>query len=277
MKNFTKSLFISAFPVFALIIFIKTIANANFNSSNIGLLISSITVVIFFAMLFIRPVARTTKNLSFYSTFIVIGFALNLFNFEQKTLVISVGLALGWLAYLTWYSSFNSRDTSILQEGKTLPDFVLENENSEKITLKDLKGDFKIFLFYRGNWCPLCMAQIKEVVAQYKELEKRNTTMVLVSSQPHKFTKSLAKKHSVPFKFLVDVKNKVAKQLGILHENGLPAGFQVFGYDSDVVLPTVIITDEDNKIIFADLTDNYRVRPEPETFIKIIDRYKRLN
>ena len=117
------------------------------------------------------------------------------------------------------------------------------------------------------------MAQIQEVVNQYKELEKRNTTMVLISSQPHKFTENLAKKHKVPFHFLVDSDNIVAKQLGILHKNGLPAGFQVFGYDADVILPTVLITDKNNKIIFADLTDNYRVRPEPETFIKVIDNY----
>ena len=36
-------------------------------------------------------------------------------------------------------------------------------------------------------------------------------------------------------------------------------------------LPTVIITDAKGKIVFADLTDNYRVRPEPETFLKVID------
>ena len=274
MKNFIKSLFISGFPVFALIIFVKTIINANFNISNIGILISSITVVIFFSMLFIKPVARTTKTLTFYSSLIILGFILNLFNFEQKSLLIAVGLALGWLAYLTWYSSFNSRNTSVLEVGKILPDFTLKNGESKQMSLNDLSGDFKIFIFYRGNWCPLCMAQIKEVVNEYKELEKRNTDMVLVSSQPHKFTKSLANKHKVPFHFLVDKNNTVAKQLGILHENGLPAGFQVFGYESDVVLPTVIITDKDNKIIFADLTDNYRVRPEPETFIKIIDNYK---
>lgn len=225
-------------------------------------------------MLFIKPVARTTKKLRFYSTLIVLGLALNLFNFEQQSLLISVSLALGWLAYLTWYSSFNSRNTSVLEIGNTFPNFILENGQKEKISMNNLTGDFKIFLFYRGNWCPLCIAQIKEVVNQYKELDKRNTDMVLVSSQPHKFTLNLAKKHKVPFHFLVDNDNKTAKQLGILHENGLPAGFQIFGYNSDVVLPTVIITDKNNKIIFADLTDNYRVRPEPETFIKIIDNYK---
>ena len=115
------------------------------------------------------------------------------------------------------------------------------------------------------------MAQIKEVVQQYKELEKRGIEMILVSPQPHTFTRSLSKKHKVPFHFLVDTNSTVAKQLGIFHENGLPAGFQTFGYSSDTVLPTVIITDEHLKIIFADLTDNYRVRPEPQTFIQIID------
>lgn len=273
MKNIYKSLFISGFPVFSLIIFIKTIINIDFNINEIGLLISSLTVIVFFSMLFIKPVARTTKNLQFYSTFIVIGFVLNLFNFEQKSLLIAVILTLGWLAYLTWYSSFNFRDASILSVGKTLPNFILKNSQEEDISIDNLSGDFNIFIFYRGNWCPLCMAQIQEVVNQYKELEKRNTNMVLISSQPHKFTENLAKKHKVPFHFLVDSNNIVAKQLGILHKNGLPAGFQVFGYDADVILPTVLITDKNNKIIFADLTDNYRVRPEPENFIKVIDNY----
>lgn len=273
MKNIYKSLFISGFPVFSLIIFIKTIINIDFNINEIGLLISSLTVIVFFSMLFIKPVARTTKNLQFYSTFIVIGFVLNLFNFEQKSLLIAVILTLGWLAYLTWYSSFNFRNTSILDVGKTLPNFTLKNNQEEDISIDNLSGDFNIFIFYRGNWCPLCMAQIQEVVNQYRELEKRNTNMVLISSQPHKFTENLAKKHKVPFHFLVDSDNIVAKQLGILHKNGLPAGFQVFGYDTDVILPTVLITDKNNKIIFADLTDNYRIRPEPETFIKVIDNY----
>ncbi len=48
-------------------------------------------------------------------------------------------------------------------------------------------------------------------------------------------------------------------------------GLQTLGYNKDTVIPTVIITDKDGKLIYVDLTDNYRVRPEPEIFIKIID------
>lgn len=274
MKNFIKSLFISAFPVYALVIFIKTLLTNSFSLHNIGVLVSSIAVVLFFLMLFIKPVARTTKTLTFYSALISIGFALNLLDFNRDSLLIPLSIALGWLAYLTWYSTFNSRDMSVLDFGKKLPEFSLENTENEMVNSNSFTGDFKIFIFYRGNWCPLCMAQIKEVVREYKELEKRKVDMLLISSQPHKFTKSLAKKHQVPFHFLRDIDNKVAKQLKIVHENGLPAGFQVLGYESDVVLPTVIITDKNDKIIFADLTDNYRVRPEPATFLRIIDNYK---
>ena len=274
MKNITKSLFISVFPVFALVVFIKTFIEINFTIHSIGLLISALSVVIFFLMLFIKPVARTSKTLSFYSTPIVLGLLLNLIDFNRNSLLIALSIALGWLTYLTWYSTFLKRETTILEVGKKLPEFSLENVNKELININSFKGDFKIMLFYRGNWCPLCMAQIKEVVNQYKELDKRNIDMLLVSSQPHKFTKNLAEKHQVPFHFLRDVDNTVAKQLKIIHKNGLPAGFHVFGYESDVVLPTVIITDKNNKIIFADLTDNYRVRPEPETFLKIIDNYR---
>ncbi|WP_255409408.1 redoxin domain-containing protein [Aquimarina sp. I32.4] len=94
---------------------------------------------------------------------------------------------------------------------------------------------------------------------------------MLISPQPHQNTKALAKKFSLNFNYLIDQNNKVANQLQILSKNGLPMGLQTLGYNKDTVIPTVIITDKDGKLIYVDLTDNYRVRPEPEIFIKIID------
>jgi peroxiredoxin len=227
MKNILKSLFINILPVLSLVVFITTIINSNFNNSDIGLLMSSLAIVAFFALLFIKPIARTSRTLGGYSTIVFIGFVLNLFNFEKNALLISLGLSVGWLLYLNWYSSFKSRDTSVLEVGKKLPNLTLENSNKEAVEISSFNGNYQIFLFYRGNWCPLCMAQIKEAANQYKELAERNVDMVLVSSQPHKYTKNISEKYKVPFHFLIDIKNKAAKKLGILHENGLPAGFWV--------------------------------------------------
>ncbi len=115
------------------------------------------------------------------------------------------------------------------------------------------------------------MAQIKEIASQYKELEKRNVNIVFISPQPHKQTKTLAKKFNLNFNFLIDHKGKVAQQLNILSKNGLPIGLQTLGYNSDTVMPTVLITNKEGKIVFVDLTNNYRVRPEPKTFLRILD------
>jgi len=114
------------------------------------------------------------------------------------------------------------------------------------------------------------MAQIKEIAVQYQQLADHGVQIVLISPQPHKHTQKLAQRFEVPFIYLVDSGNKVARQLNLLAKNGLPFGMQLLGYDSDTVMPTVIITDDEGKIIFADLTDNYRVRPEPETFMRVL-------
>ena len=72
------------------------------------------------------------------------------------------------------------------------------------------------------------------------------------------------------FDFLTDEGNRAARTLGIESPNGIPMGMQVLGYASDTVLPTVILTNAQGEIVFADQTDNYRVRPEPEVFEKLI-------
>lgn len=67
-----------------------------------------------------------------------------------------------------------------------------------------------------------------------------------------------------------DAGNEAAKTLGIDARFGTPMGMQAFGYDSHTVLPTVIITDASGLVIWTDETDNYRVRPDPETYLKVL-------
>ena len=286
MKNILKSIFISVFPalaIYAMIVSCINLVQQGFSYRYLGLLINSSTIVFFFAGLFLKPQARTSKKLNRYTIIIAIGFLINVVlgsYFENNNLFLSslnVLLLLSWNAYIIWYSEFESRSvgrkSDSLKIGNQLPIFKVEDISKNIISSETFIGKPSIYLFYRGNWCPLCMAQIKEIAAQYKELEKRGVTMNFISPQPHNYSNKLAEKYHLGFNFLTDTNNKVAKQLGIFSENGIPAGFQVFGYDSDTVLPTVIITDASGKIIFLDETDNYRVRPEPGTFLRVIDEY----
>lgn len=278
LKNILRSLFISVFPFAALLMFIYSniqFFEIGFSLGILGSLLISGFIVTFFAGIFIKPRARTDVNLKFHSTGIVIGAVLSVaVLFIEKVnpiqIATTIALGIGWILYLKWYSIFKDRTNKALEVGNQIAEFRLENSEKEQVSSSLFLGNPSIFLFYRGNWCPLCMAQIKEIAAKYEELNKLGINTVLISPQPHKQTKNLAEKYLLNFNFLVDYKNKVAQQLGISVENGIPAGFQVLGYDSDTVMPTVVITDKAGKIIFADLTDNYRVRPEPEVFLDII-------
>jgi peroxiredoxin len=175
-----------------------------------------------------------------------------------------------FLVYDYWYSSFNDRKSDQLEPGQLLPSFELTNVAGDTVTSSALTDRATVWIFYRGNWCPLCMAQIKEVAAQYKELEDLGVRVALVSPQPHKFTEGLAKKFDVNFDFLTDKGNQAARALGIAHAFGLPMGMQVLGYSSETVMPTVIITEAGGRILWVDETDNYRVRPEPGTYLDVL-------
>lgn len=173
------------------------------------------------------------------------------------------------LLYVLWYSRFGRRDSPALQVGATLPELTFDTANGEAFSIANLNAPL-LLVFYRGNWCPLCMAQIKEIAAQYQALAEKGVQLLMISPQSHDNTASLAQKFDVPMQFLVDRDLRAAKALGIEALAGLPAGLEALGYDSDTVMPTVIITDRNRTILFADQTDNYRVRPEPETFLRVL-------
>ena len=82
----------------------------------------------------------------------------------------------------------------------------------------------------------------------------------------------MAKKLALPtsFEILQDDDLRAAKALGIADIGGSPAGMS--GYPADTVMATVIGLDENGKVIFGDETDNYRVRPHPDTFLHVFEK-----
>ena len=271
-----KSIFISAATTYWLAVFIGALIEGfSYKEWHFGLLLSTVGPVLFLARLFIFKTPRTSRNPIVILLLLIVGFSLEVFYFVDAGGVPDAMLLSGfsfvlWLIYIFWYSVFPNRNREVLEIGKTLAHLNFIDQNGNTVNTDSFEGKKLIYLFYRGNWCPLCMAQIKEISEQYRELNELGAEVLLISPQPHKFTVSLARKMDVPFWFLTDIGGRVAKQLGIYVKGGTPFGMEVVGFDSDTVLPTVLITDETGTILYTDQTDNYRVRPEPETFLKVL-------
>ena len=277
-----KSLYVSSFLTVAFAIAGYAIWQLSAGADVVpwtGALLASlpISVVMGFWMLF-KSVSRTSENMPGTTGLSIAGVVMAALplagiggTFDAVPLALALVGAAGLQLYVRWYSVYGRTPSSSLQVGKTLPSFVLEDAKGNEVSSDDFRGAPTVMLFYRGNWCPLCMAQIKEVAGLYRELDKRGAKVRLVSPQPHDNTQSLADRFDVPFDFLVDPGNRVASQLEIISPDGIPMGMTALGYDHDTVMPTVVITDADGKILFCDQTDNYRVRPEPDVFLQVLD------
>jgi len=238
------------------------------------LLVSAPFVIVISWLMSFRNIARTSAR---FPTLILLGTAgvlLATWGYAQggspKAPLLAIVAWVGLVGYAFWYSSFNRQLSEHLQVGNTLPIFELKDLAGRTVSSTSLSIKPTIWIFYRGNWCPLCMAQIKELVSRYRDIEALGVRVALVSPQPHKYTIELATKMNAPFDFLTDEGCRAANALGIEQPCGLPMGMQVLGYDSDTVLPTVVITDTGGRIVWAHETDNYRIRPEPDIYLEVL-------
>jgi peroxiredoxin len=236
----------------------------------VGALVAIAPLVAFMSSLMLFQRARTARNQYPLLALALVGTVISFVGFESPASWYAFFLGLmATFIYVFWYSIFDRSAQTVIAVGATLPELELFDGVGKPIT--PTAGKHGLYMFIRGNWCPLCMAQVKEIAAQYGELEARGVEVFLISRQPAANTQALAKRFNAPIRFCVDEEGKLARQLGIEHIGGLPFLMGPLGYDSDSALPTVVITDPSRRIIFADLTDNYRVRPEPSTFLAALD------
>ena len=274
--NLLKSVFISAFiswlAVVSIYAFTQVLRGTEPLLSWLGLALSAFAPLVFFIKIFLFKSPRTPRHPIEYSILSGLGLAVTMamsYRHEQAAGAIHIWAGvtvIAWLVYLHWYSVFHDRDAPLLRAGSPLPDFRLESLDGHIVSSESFKAKPHLLLFYRGNWCPFCTAQIEELAADYKQLEELGLTVVLISPQSISKNQSLAARFDIPMIFLRDPDSTAAKQLGILHKWGTPMGMQLLGYQSDTVLPTVIVTNAQGQIIYSDQTDNYRVRPDPKVF-----------
>lgn len=237
--------------------------------ATVGAIVAIAPLVTFMLSLAVVRRPRTSRNLYGVLALAVAGTALSFAFFASPAswfaLVLGLVPAVG---YVFWYSLLDrSAAGGSLRVGATLPSFELRDAAGQLIPQDERNAS--LYMFVRGNWCPLCVAQVRELAAHYRDLEARGAEVFLISPQPEKHTAALSKRFDAPMRFVVDRDARIAKQLGIEHVGGVPFGVPG-GYDSTSVLPTVIITDANRRIIFVDTTDNYRVRPEVSAFLEAL-------
>ena len=87
--------------------------------------------------------------------------------------------------------------------------------------------------------------------------------IVAVSVDPADVARKHSEKQGYTFTFLSDTKAEVIRRYDLLHAGG-------FG-GADIARPAEFLLDADGKVLWLNLTENYKVRSKAEEILKVMD------
>jgi peroxiredoxin len=156
-----------------------------------------------------------------------------------------------------------------LRTGSPLPDFSATDEQGNPLRSVELHGSPSVILFVRGNWCPFCTRQVNDMTQHYRDIVDLGARLVLITPRPLETTRRVASFFEVEFEFWLDDELSIARQLGLLQENGVPGGYSK-EYGRDTVWPTSLVVDAAGIIRYTELSKHISDRPDPAVLLREI-------
>ena len=102
-----------------------------------------------------------------------------------------------------------------LQAGDKAPQFSLQNQNDETVSLSDFAGKKVLVYFYPKAMTPGCTVQAQGLRDSKEELVAKNVEILGISPDPVKRLPKFADKESLNFTLLSDEDHAVADAFGV--------------------------------------------------------------
>lgn len=171
---------------------------------------------------------------------------------------------------------------NILPVGAHAPDFELPDTRKHLVRSAELRAHGKlVIVFYRGRWCPYCIADLEAFRDLYPEIERRGASLVAISPQKLQHSDYTATQHKLAFPVLSDAGNAVARQFGLvyevpeyLREHYLRIFVNLPNANGDaswtLPLPALYVVDRDGTVLFAEAQADFRRRTEPTDILELL-------
>ncbi|MBU2938678.1 thioredoxin-dependent thiol peroxidase [Lacinutrix sp. C3R15] len=105
-----------------------------------------------------------------------------------------------------------------LQVGDTVPNFTVNNQDGQAISLSDYKGKKLIVFFYPKASTPGCTAEACNLRDNYKVLQEQGYELLGVSADSEKRQTNFKNKYEFPFPLLADEEKEVINAFGVWGE-----------------------------------------------------------
>ncbi len=77
-------------------------------------------------------------------------------------------------------------------------------------------------------------------------------------------TRPIVAAHGFGFPLLSDPHGRALDAFGVRHVGG--------GMDGDIARPAVFVVDREGRVVWRELTDNWRVRVRPDQILRVVDQ-----
>jgi peroxiredoxin Q/BCP len=109
----------------------------------------------------------------------------------------------------------------MLKAGDTAPDFALEDQNGDDLTLSDLRGQTVVLYFYPRADTPGCTTQACGVRDRGPDYEAAGARVIGISPDTTTAVAKFAAKFDLEFTLLADVNHAVAEKYGTWLEKSM--------------------------------------------------------
>ena len=89
--------------------------------------------------------------------------------------------------------------------------------------------------------------------------------MVAISVDPPERSREIVAAYGFTFPLLSDAEGRVIDAFGVRHDAGNPID------GTAIARPATFVLDRDGRVVWRDLTENWRVRPRPATLLAVLD------
>ncbi len=152
------------------------------------------------------------------------------------------------------------------------PDFTAIDQNGGKINLKkQLKKGAVVLIFYRGEWCPYCTKQLKQLEDSISFIKNKGASVFAITpEQPENVTKTI-KKTKASYSVLSDVGLKIMKDYKVAFQVDDKTVEKYKGYGIDFLkangnnganlpVPAVYVINKKGKIVYKFFDVDYKKR-----------------
>ena len=138
----------------------------------------------------------------------------------------------------------------MLQAGDEAPDFSLESDEGETVTLSALRGRPVVFYFYPKDDTPGCTAQACSLRDSYGQIAALGAALYGISPDDAESHRTFRAKFGLPFPLLVDTDHELAERYGVWVERdngrmGILRSSFVVGADGRLVQASYDVKPED--------------------------------